>query len=145
MCRASRLSIGPNFLHFIMLSAVMSYNIIWTPMTASFILLSALQWYWLCGWHGGSLCDRRGWYSENMLDLNDDKTEMLIIWSKPAKYGQVTQIPNLHVGSCVTAPDTHIKDLGVIMDSNFTMELHINRIIRTAFFKIREISFHWKF
>ena len=65
------------------------------------------------------ICDIRGWYAKNMLKLNDDKTEMLIIGSK---YRQIPQIPDLHVGSSVIAPASHVINLGVIIDSNFTVE-----------------------
>ena len=88
------------------------------------------------------ICDIRGWYAKNMLKLNDDKTEMLIIGSK---YRQIPQIPDLHVGSSVITPASHVKNLGVIMDDNFTMEPHINNIMRAAFFKIREISYYRRF
>ena len=88
------------------------------------------------------ICDIRGWYAKNMLKLNDDKTEMLIIGSK---YRQIPQIPDLHVGSSVITPASDVKNLGVIMDDNFTMEPHINNIMRAAFFKIREISYYRRF
>ena len=86
--------------------------------------------------------DIRGWYAKNMLKLNDDKTEMLNIGSK---YRQIPQIPDLQVGSCVINPASHVKNLGVIMDFNFTMEPHINNIMRAAFFTIREISYYRRF
>ena len=35
-----------------------------------------------------------------------------------------------------------MKNLGVIIDSKFTMEQHINSVMRAAFFKIREISYY---
>ena len=61
------------------------------------------------------ICDIRGSYAENMLQLNDDKTEMLFIGSK---YRQIPQIPDLHVGSSVITPACNVKNLGVIMDYN---------------------------
>ena len=68
---------------------------------------------------------------KNMPKLNDDKTEMLIIGSKHRP------IPKI--------PASHVKNLGVIMDFNFTMEPHINNIMRAVFFKIREISYCRRF
>ena len=91
------------------------------------------------------ICYIKGWharYAKNMLKLNDDKTEMLIIGSK---YRQIPQISHFHVGSSVITPAFHVTNLGVIMDSNFTMETHINSIMRAAFFKIREISYYRRF
>ena len=80
------------------------------------------------------ICDIRGW--------NDDKTEMLIIGSK---YRQIPHIPDLHVSSSVISPASHMKHLGVIMVSNFTMEPNINNTMRATFFKIREISYYRRF
>ena len=88
------------------------------------------------------ICDIRDWYAKNMLNLNDDKTEMLIIGSK---YRQIPQIPDLHVSSSVITPASHVKHLGAIMVSNFTMEPHINNTMRATFFKIREISYNRRF
>ena len=88
------------------------------------------------------ICDISSWYAKNMLKLNDDKTEMLIIGSK---YCQIPQIPNFHVGSSVITPTSHVKNLGVIMDSNFTMEPRINNTMSAAFFKLREISYYRRF
>ena len=67
---------------------------------------------------------------------------MLIIGSK---YRQIPHIPDLHVGSSVITPASHVKNLGVIMDSNFTMEPHINNTMRAALFKIHEISYYRRF
>ena len=58
---------------------------------------------------------------------------------------QILQIPDLHVGTSVITPASHVKNLGVIMDDNFTMEPHINNKMRAAFFKIREISYYRRF
>ena len=88
------------------------------------------------------ICDIRGWYTKNMLKLNDDKTEVLIIGSK---YCQIPQIPDLHIGSSVITPASHVTNLEVIMDSNFTMQLHINDILKAIFFKMREMSYYRRF
>ena len=85
------------------------------------------------------ICDIRGWYADNKLKLNDDKTEMIIIWSN---YRPIPKLPGLHVGSSIITPAPHVKNLGVIIDSKFTMEQHINSVMRAAFFKIREISYY---
>ena len=87
------------------------------------------------------ICDIRCWYVKNMLKLNYDKTEMLFIGSK---YHQIPQISDLHIGSGVSSA-SHVKNLGVIVGSNFTMEPHIKNIMRAAFFKIREISYYRRF
>ena len=86
--------------------------------------------------------DIRAWYAANMLKLNDDKTEMLVIGSK---YRTIPKLPDLNVGSTVITPGEHVRNLGVIMDTKFTMEPHITKIMQIAFLKIRQISYYRKF
>ena len=128
-------------------SADMDYNTICMPMTASFILHAALQMELSVANMEALICDIRGWCAENTLILNDDKTEMLIIGSK---YRQIPQIAHLHVGSSVITHASHVKTVGVVMDSNLNMEPHIDNIMKAVFFKICEISYqhpllprHW--
>ena len=85
--------------------------------------------------------DIRAWYAANMLKLNDDKTEMLVIGSK---YRMIPKLPDLNVGSTVITPGEHVRNLGVIMDTKFTVEPHITKIMQIAFLKIRQISYYRK-
>ena len=75
--------------------------------------------------------DIRAWYAANMLKLNDDKTEMLVIGSK---YRTIPKLPDLNVGSTAITPSEHVRNLGVIMDTKFTLEPHITKIMQIAFF-----------
>ena len=88
-------------------------------------------------------CDIKGWFAENMLKMNDEKTEMLIIGSK---YRQIFQIPELHIGSSVIKPAAPVKTFGVIKDSSFTMEQHIKKHNEGSFLSdIREIPYYRRF
>ena len=86
--------------------------------------------------------DIRAWYAANMLKLNDDKTEMLILGSQ---YHTIPKLPDLNVGSTVSTPGEHVRNLGVIMDAKFTMEPYINKTMQIAFLKNRLISYYRKF
>ena len=86
--------------------------------------------------------DIRAWYAANMLKLNDDKTEMLVIGSK---YRTTQKLPDLNVRSTVTTPGEHVRNLGVIMDTKFTMEPHIIKNMQITFLKIRQISYYRTF
>ena len=68
----------------------------------------------------------RAWYAANMLKLNDDKTEMLVIGSK---YRTIPKHPDLNVGSTVITTSEHVRNVGVIMDTKFTMEPLIIKIM----------------
>ena len=72
----------------------------------------------------------RAWYAANMLKLNDDITEMLVIGSK---YLTIPKLPDLNMGSTVITPGEHVRNLGVIMDTKFTMEPHINKTMQIGF------------
>ena len=85
--------------------------------------------------------DIRAWYAANTLKMNDDETEMLVIGSK---YRTIPKLPDLNVGSTVITPGEHVRNLGVIMDTKFTMEPHINKTMQIAFLKIRQISYYRK-
>ena len=81
--------------------------------------------------------DIRAWYAANMLKLNNDKAEMLVIGSK---YRAIPKLLDLNVGSMVITPVEHVRNLGFIMDTKFTMEPRINMTMQIAFMKIRKIS-----
>ena len=63
---------------------------------------------------------------------------MLVIVSK---YRNIPKLPDLNVGSTVITHGDHVRNLGVIMDTTFTMEPHINKTMQIAFLKSRQISY----
>ena len=77
-----------------------------------------------------------------MLKLNDDKNEMLIIGSQ---YRTIQKLPDLNVGTTVSTPGEHVRNLGVIMDAKFAMEPYINKTMQIAFLKNRLMSYYRKF
>ena len=86
--------------------------------------------------------DIRAWYSANMLKCNDPKTEMMVISSQ---FKPIDNFMSVKVGDISIPAATKIRNLGVIMDRHLTMESHLSNVVRTAFFKIREISYYRKF
>ena len=71
--------------------------------------------------------DIRGWYSENMLKLNDSKTEMMVISSK---FRPSVHLDHIKIGESSISPSETVRNLGVIMDSNYTMVSHINHKVQ---------------
>ena len=86
--------------------------------------------------------DIRNWYASNMLKCSDPKTEMMVISSK---YKPISNLIPLRVGDHLISSATKIKNLGVIMDDHLNMSSHISNVVKTAFLKLREISFYRKF
>ena len=86
--------------------------------------------------------DIRSWYSANMLKCNDPKTDMMVISSK---HLPIKDFIPVKVGDHLISASPKLKNLGVIMDQHLSMTSHISNIVRTAFFKIREISYYRRF
>ena len=50
----------------------------------------------------------------------------------------------MYVGSAFITPGERVKNLGVIMDTKFTMGPHINKTMQIDIVRIRQISYHRK-
>ena len=84
------------------------------------------------------LADIKLWMRKNMLKLNDSKTEFLFITTQQQKnsHGDV----QIKVGDCYIPPSDTARNLGVIFDSTFNQEAHINSICKKAYSQIRAIG-----
>jgi len=80
----------------------------------------------------------RRWLTTNHLQLNDSKTEVMLI-STPQMRTRVGSI-TLRVGNEDISPASTIKNLGVIMDQHLTMEANVNQIVRICFANICNIA-----
>ena len=81
--------------------------------------------------------DIHTWMALNMLKLNTDKTELLYFNSKFRPYLQLNPI---QLGSDVIHPSSHAKKIGVIFDSTMTMSRHINAVVKSGFYHLRNIA-----
>uniref|UniRef100_A0A9J8ATE3 Reverse transcriptase domain-containing protein n=1 Tax=Cyprinus carpio carpio TaxID=630221 RepID=A0A9J8ATE3_CYPCA len=79
----------------------------------------------------------KDWMTNNFLLLNSDKTEILLIG--PENITQNLVYYNLQLDGCTVTSST-VKNLGVILDSNFSFENHISHVTKTAFFHLRNIA-----
>ena len=59
----------------------------------------------------------RGWYTNDMLKLNDSKTDMVVISSK---YRPSVHLDHIKIGESSAYPET-ARNLCVIMDSNYAV------------------------
>jgi hypothetical protein len=78
------------------------------------------------------------WMSTHHLKLNDNKTEFLVISSKPLS--KRFKPPLVHIGESVITPSTSAKNIGVIMNSCASMDDHISSICKSSFLYIRNIG-----
>ena len=76
--------------------------------------------------------------NQNFLKLNDSKTEFMILGSKQ----QIAKVNVQHVrvGESYIAPATNVRNLGVMFDSNLTMDCHVTAVSKAAFCSIRNIG-----
>ena len=70
----------------------------------------------------------RQWMTSNFLKFNDGKTELMIIGSKHQR--AKVNIPGIRVGGDIISPSDTVRNLGIVFDSNLSMESHISAVSR---------------
>ena len=80
----------------------------------------------------------REWMNQNMLKLNDDKTELIVFASKYKQdlYNDLS----ITIGDTVVDCSSHVKDLGVIFDRVLSLRQHVSYTSRACRFHLRNIS-----
>ena len=75
--------------------------------------------------------------TENMLKLNDDKTEVLVITGR--QYVGEQQNTSVKIGEIEIHPTKSARNLGVIFDNGLSLEEHIDKVCKTCYLNIRNI------
>ena len=85
-------------------------------------------------------CDKeiRLWMASRWLNLNDDKTELAIFMSAHHQktYGQC----DITIGESTISPDSHVRNLGVEMDSHLSMSHQVSAICKSCNFHLYRLS-----
>ena len=81
------------------------------------------------------LQDIKCWMNNNFLQLNDNKTEVIIFG--PSKARPLIEEKLAHLSSFVKP---HAKNLGVILDSELCFKRQISSVIKSSFHQLRMIS-----
>ena len=84
------------------------------------------------------IADIRDFLHENMLCNNGDKTELLIIGT-PHQLKKL-KINSIKVDNTVIKTADNVKNLGVIFDKEMTMEKHVNKMCKSVYFNLRNVS-----
>jgi hypothetical protein len=84
------------------------------------------------------ISDIKDWYSLNHLLINDSKTEFIVFGTA----AQLKKLPNLQlrVGDCLVPVSGGVRDLGVYLDQQLSMEEHITRTCRSSYGFLRSIG-----
>ena len=72
----------------------------------------------------------------NKLELNNDKTELLILHSR---FRLPPRLPSIKIGIDIIKPTNKARHIGFIFDNTITMSFHINNIVKGAFYHLRNI------
>ena len=80
----------------------------------------------------------REWMNQNMLKLNDDKTELIVFTStyKQDFYNDLS----ITIGDTVVDCSSQVKDLGIIFDRVLSLRQHVSYTSKTCRFHLRNIS-----
>ena len=82
--------------------------------------------------------DVKNWMTLNKLQLNDSKTECMLVRSSRTATDALPS--SLKVGDCDVEFVPSVKNLGVILDCHLTMSEHVKNTCKIAYMHIRQIS-----
>ncbi len=84
------------------------------------------------------IADVRCWLTCNFLQLNDSKTEFLLIGSKT----QLAQTPinDITIGTTVVPVAASARNLGAVLDSSCSLQTHVKSVCRSAHYHLRNIG-----
>ncbi len=74
---------------------------------------------------------------ENMLKLNDDKTEFIVIGTRQQR--SKIDIPHINTNGIDIAPTSTVCNLGVMFDSEMSMKAHVSSINRSAYPQLKNL------
>ncbi len=81
----------------------------------------------------------RNWTYRNMLKLNGDKTEFLL-FSLDRKHNHSDIVEVIRIGSDTISAGGEAKNLGVVLDLDFTLNSHITVIWKSVNFQLYSIN-----
>ena len=77
------------------------------------------------------------WMASNRLKLNPSKTKL--VWLAPSQdHIKFEKVP-MKVGQMTINPAMSVNNLGVILDNDLKLLIHVSNICRTCFYQIRQL------
>ena len=80
------------------------------------------------------MADIKSWMTVNFLQLNDAKCELLLLF--PPKD---TTLINNNLGPLLPNSQPTVRNLGVVLDPNLSLETHVRKVVQTSFYHLRNI------
>ena len=87
------------------------------------------------------MSDVKPWTSANMLEVNDNKTELMLVTSKRTKHLHNLPI-SITIGNAQIPFRQSVKNLGFTLDSHIITNTHVSHIARTCDFELRRLAFN---
>ena len=75
------------------------------------------------------------WMSNNFLQLNPDKTEIIIIGNKDKR-----EALSIYLKSLSLNINSQARNLGVLFDTDLSFEAHVKSVVKTCFYHLRNIT-----
>ena len=77
------------------------------------------------------------WMSSNRLKLNSEKTQF--IWLGSRQQLSKVGVDHIHLGNHTVTSQSTVCNLGIHLDDQLTMKVHVQRISRTSFYQLRQL------
>ena len=84
--------------------------------------------------------DLKDWFTGSKLMLNTNKTEFIVFTSPRNQVKVNMEECVMHIGGDIIKPSKCVRDLGSYLDSNLSMDSHINMVIRSVYGQLRTIG-----
>ena len=85
------------------------------------------------------ISDVKSWATANMLNPNDNNTELMLVTSKRTKH--LHSLPtSITIGNAQIPFRQSVKNLGFILDCHLSMNAHVSNIPRTCYFELRRLA-----
>ena len=85
--------------------------------------------------------DIRLWMTQNLLKVNDNKTNIVYLVSPYCVKSPMT--PALQMGASLITPNGSVKNLGVIFDQCINTQEHVTSVCRAAYYQLKNIQCYW--
>ncbi len=84
------------------------------------------------------VADIRTWMKDNKLQLNEEKTELLVI--TPSRQANKVDVKSVRVGQCDVTPSSKARNLGATFDEHMNLQPHVSSIVKSCNWQLRRIG-----
>ena len=86
-----------------------------------------------------SISDVKAWATATLLELIDNKTELMLVTSKRTKHLH-NLLTSITIGNAQIPFKQSVKNLGFALDCHLIMNAHVSNIAQTCYFELRRLA-----